>query len=594
MKPEKSPTMPHNQPRQTAKELPFQGAGPLLIEFSESLTRFDGFQPDVESVSTDLEMRCCSWQDRSKPLNVQSFFFAPSPQWEENVGTLADNDDSPDPSRSPAQTQKDSSLRPKKRTRISPPEDVIRVQDRLFYLLQPPLESVLSGKNIRFKFQPFPYQFDGIAYLYPRHVAILADEMGLGKTMQAISAIRLLLHAREISNIVLICPKPLVTNWVREFGIWAPEIPVEIIMGDQSKRRIQWSNRSIPVKIANYELLLRDHKIIHEEDLHFDLVLLDEAQRIKNPNSSTSEVIKQIPRTRNWALTGTPIENSIDDLAGIFDFLSPGLISPGMQPRKITTEVAPFIIRRTKDEVLDDMPPKFINDVYLDLNDQQWEAYQRAENEGVIKLNQIGSELTVHHVFELILRLKQICNADPLTGKSTKLERLTADLEEVAASGQKAIIFSQWVKSIEAISEKIPEFRPLEYHGRVPSSKRDRLLKEFEQADDRPVILMSYGTGSVGLNLQFCRYVFLYDRWWNPAVEDQAINRAHRLGSKGSVTVNRFICSGTVEERIHHILKEKRELFQTVLGGTGHSPISLNQSEIFGLFNLETQSKKAA
>ena len=240
------------------------------------------------------------------------------------------------------------------------------------------------------------------------------------------------------------------------------------------------------------------------------------------------------------------------------------------------------------------MPPKFINDVYLDLNDQQWEAYQRAENEGVIKLNQIGSELTVHHVFELILRLKQICNADPLTGKSTKLERLTADLEEVAASGQKAIIFSQWVKSIEAISEKIPEFRPLEYHGRVPSSKRDRLLKEFEQADDRPVILMSYGTGSVGLNLQFCRYVFLYDRWWNPAVEDQAINRAHRLGSKGSVTVNRFICSGTVEERIHHILKEKRELFQTVLGGTGHSPISLNQSEIFGLFNLETQSKKAA
>ncbi|MDG2469519.1 MAG: DEAD/DEAH box helicase [Pirellulaceae bacterium] len=586
--------MPHNQPRQTAKDVPFKGAGPLLIEFSESRTRFDGFQPDVESISTDFEMRCCSWQDRSKPLKVRSFFFAPSPQWEENVGTLAANDDPPKPSRSPAETQKDTALRPKKRTRISPPEDVIRVQDRLFYLLQPPLESVLSGKNIRFKFQPFPYQFDGIAYLYPRHVAILADEMGLGKTMQAISAIRLLLHAREISNIVLICPKPLVTNWVREFGIWAPEIPVEIITGDQSKRRIQWSNRSIPVKIANYELLLRDHKIIHEEDLHFDLVLLDEAQRIKNPNSSTSVVIKQIPRTRNWALTGTPIENSIDDLAGIFDFLSPGLISPGMQPRKIATEVAPFIIRRTKDEVLDDMPPKFINDVYLDLNDQQWEAYQRAENEGVIKLNQIGSELTVHHVFELILRLKQICNADPLTGKSTKLERLTADLEEVAASGQKAIIFSQWVKSIEAISEKIPEFRPLEYHGRVPSSKRDRLLKEFEQADDRSVILMSYGTGSVGLNLQFCRYVFLYDRWWNPAVEDQAINRAHRLGSKGSVTVNRFICSGMVEERIHHILKEKRELFQTVLGGTGHPPISLNQSEIFGLFNLETQSKKAA
>ena len=418
--------------------------------------------------------------------------------------------------------------------------------------------------------------------------------MGLGKTMQAISSIRLLLHAREIDEVLLICPKPLATNWIREFETWAPEIPVEIIGGDQSKRTLQWLNRQIPVKVANYELVLRDIDLIKNGNRHFDLVVLDEAQRIKNPRSTTSQTVKSISRSRNWALTGTPIENSVDDLAGIFDFLSEGLVQAGMPARKISSEVRNHILRRTKDEVLDDMPPKFINDVYLQLNERQQQAYDLAEQEGVIKLNELGGQLTVQHVFELVLRLKQICNSDPLTGDSTKIERLEADLEEVVASGQKAIVFSQWVKTIQQISKKIERFRPLEYHGKIPSKQRDGILDEFRNSDDRPVILMSYGTGSVGLNLQFCRYVFLYDRWWNPAVEDQAINRAHRLGSAGSVTVNRMICSSTIEERIHDVLEEKRELFYSVLGEKGNSPRGLNQKDIFGLFHLEMPARKTA
>ena len=542
-----------------------------------SVAAADGnfFQPpSIEAVR--------SWQPRKVRIPVKSFFFEPAPAWQEKVPT------------GEVSESKKSGPRPAGRTRVQPPEDVVRMQDRLFYLLQPPLESVLSGRRIQFKFEPFHYQYEGIAFLYPRHFGVLADEMGLGKTMQAISSIRLLLHAREIDEVLLICPKPLATNWIREFETWAPEIPVEIIGGDQSKRTLQWLNRQIPVKVANYELVLRDIDLIKNGNRHFDLVVLDEAQRIKNPRSTTSQTVKSISRSRNWALTGTPIENSVDDLAGIFDFLSEGLVQAGMPARKISSEVRNHILRRTKDEVLDDMPPKFINDVYLQLNESQQQAYDLAEQEGVIKLNELGGQLTVQHVFELVLRLKQICNSDPLTGDSTKIERLEADLEEVVASGQKAIVFSQWVKTIQQISKKIERFRPLEYHGKIPSKQRDGILDEFRNSDDRPVILMSYGTGSVGLNLQFCRYVFLYDRWWNPAVEDQAINRAHRLGSAGSVTVNRMICSSTIEERIHDVLEEKRELFYSVLGEKGNSPRGLNQKDIFGLFHLEMPARKTA
>ena len=156
----------------------------------------------------------------------------------------------------------------------------------------------------------------------------------------------------------------------------------------------------------------------------------------------------------------------------------------------------------------------------------------------------MGSEITIKHVFELVLRLKQICNFDPATQSSSKIDRLSADLDEVAASGQKAIVFSQWVDTLKVISDQIQPYNPLEYHGRIPSKQRDPILEEFKNDPDRHVLLMSYGAGSVGLNLQFCRYVFLFDRWWNPAIEDQAINRAHRIGAAGSVTITRMIMAG--------------------------------------------------
>lgn len=473
-------------------------------------------------------------------------------------------------------------------TRIKPPGDLVKLADRLFYLLQPPLESCQQGGEIRFPFEPFPYQWEGIAFLYPRAAAVLADEMGLGKTMQAITTIRLLLRAGEIRRILLICPKPLVPNWRREFEQWAPEISVAHIHGPQAKREWQWRQVPAPVKIANYEVLLRDQSTLADSSLHFDLVILDEAQRIKNRASSTSQIVRGISRRRSWALTGTPVENQADDLLGIFEFLAPGFLSPGMTPRRMGKAASDHILRRTKDKVLTELPPKLYRDASLRLTREQRETYEQAESQGTIRLNDLGDALTIQHVFELVLRLKQICNFDPATGASAKAERLVADMEEVAASGRKAIVFSQWVGALEKLAGHLAHLGVLQFHGRIPHPRREGILSRFRDDPGMHVLLMTYGAGSVGLNLQFAGYVFLFDRWWNPAVEDQAINRAHRIGAAGPVTVTKFVTLGTIEERIDAVLDQKRQLFETMLADTDEpsGKLSLSQDEIFGLFQL--------
>lgn len=553
-----------------------------LVASSTALAGFD-FQIESNSVPLPEVGKVLGLACALPAVRVLSYTFPESPNWNPNPTSPAKKGAAAVGGGSPQAPV------PQTKTRIKPPKDIIKLQDRLYYLLQPPLETLISSGQIQFPFDPFPYQLKGIAFLFARHAAVLADEMGLGKTMQAASTIRLLVHAKEIRQVLLVCPKPLVTNWKREFATWAPEIPVGIIEGDSAKRKFQWQQPNMPVKIANYELLMRDQDIIREPETKFDLVVLDEAQRIKNRNSTTSKVVHSIQRTRSWALTGTPVENSPDDIVGIFDFLQEGFLRPGMPPKQIAHEVRDHILRRTKDMVLTDMPPKLFRDEELELTPEQEETYRNAEESGVINLNKLGHSITVQHVFELVLRLKQICNFDPVTGASAKLERLEADMAEVAASGQKAIVFSQWVKTIDQLTGPLARYNPLEYHGRIPSKQRDPILKRFKEDPKCHVLLMSYGAGSVGLNLQFCRYVFLFDRWWNPAIEDQAINRAHRIGAAGSVTVTRMIAANTIEQRIHQVLAEKRELFETIFSETGTPrPMGLTQDEIFGLFQLRS------
>ena len=482
---------------------------------------------------------------------------------------------------------------PENPTRIRVPNDVVKMEDRLGYILQPPLETWLGRRLLEMPFEPFGYQKQGVAFLYGSQFAVLADEMGLGKTMQAITTIRLLFRSGECRRVLLVCPKPLVTNWKREFEFWAPEIPVQVIEGKSDRRKWLWRLPNAPLRIANYELLNRDREFYAPEGedprVVFDLVVLDESQRIKNKANVTSEAARAIPRRRNWALTGTPVENSAEDLVGIFEFLSPGYLKSGLKPSEISKTVGEYILRRTKDKVLTDLPPKLIRDAHVDLTPEQYESYRMAQEEGEIRLNEMGDSVTLSHAFELIIRLKQICNFDPATGESAKLDRLVADLEEVASSGRKAIVFSQWVATLERLRPKLARFGPVEYSGRTPSRERDAVIDKFRNDPNCHVILMSYGAGSVGLNLQFAEYVFLFDRWWNPAVEDQAINRAHRIGAAGPVTVTRFVSVATIEEKIDRILQEKRLLSEAILSdakGLNYS-MGLSQDDIFGLFNLK-------
>jgi len=477
-------------------------------------------------------------------------------------------------------------------TRIKPPGELVKLEDRLFYVLQPAIENLVANGTLALPLRPFPYQLEGVAFLVPRYSAILADEMGLGKTMQAITALRMLIHSGQVRSALLVCPKPLVTSWRRELAHWAPELPTAIIEGQPEQRRWHWSQPGVPLKIANYELLQRDQEVLADPAVRFDLVILDEAQRIKNRTSATSQLVRSIARRRSWALTGTPIENSPDDLVGIFEFLAPGYLSSDMTPRGMAKAAGQYVLRRTKDKVLQSLPPKMIRDAQVQLTPAQRQTYLEAEEQGIVRLTELGPAATIHHVFELVLRLKQICNFDPPTGSSAKLERLEADVEEIAASGAKALVFSQWVSTLETIAGRLARFRPLQYHGRVDSRHRDEVIEEFRSGTDRPLLLVSYGAGGVGLNLQFANYVFLFDRWWNPAVEDQAINRAHRIGGCGPVTVTRFLTLDTIEERIDQVLTEKRALFDMVFSNMpDEAPAAgLSQQEIFGLFKLRCPS----
>jgi SNF2 family DNA or RNA helicase len=415
----------------------------------------------------------------------------------------------------------------------------------------------------------FPYQRIGVRVLLGNPSLLLADEMGLGKTIQAIAALRCLFAAGETRAALIVAPAGLVLQWRRELRLWAPELRIFTVMGDASSRAAMWRAEA-QVFIASYETMRADLGSGARGDRRWGVVVIDEAQRIKNAKAEVSRAVKQLARERSWALTGTPLENRLDDLISVLDFVAPGRFAPGMFASGLRRLLVDVQLRRRRAEVLRDLPPKLSTDVRLDLEPPQRATYERAEREGIVRLAALGIDLRISHVLELILRLKQICNFCPTTGTSAKLADLRERLGKVVANGERALVFSQFAAEpfgVKRLARELAEHHPLVFSGDLSQDARAELIREFERNHDRKVLLLSLRAGGVGLNLTTASYVFHFDRWWNPAVERQAEDRTHRIGQVRPVHVYAYLCTNTVEERIAAILAEKRQLFDDLVDG---------------------------
>lgn len=474
---------------------------------------------------------------------------------------------------------------------------------RLAYILQAPAELLLSPRGtLEWPGELFPFQREGIQALYGHEALLLADDMGLGKTIQAIAALRLLIHHRRIDFGLVITPAGLVSQWRKELCSWAPELRVMIVRGRAEERAWQWAAQA-HLFVTSYETVRSDmtsNPTCLLRLREWGVVVLDEAQKIKNRDTELSYKCKQIPRRRAWALTGTPMENSIDELASVLEFVCPlreGQKAPRlMAGKQLLDKQHSLQLRRKKSEVLPQLPPKIVIRISLALRPEQRVNYDRAEREGVIQLREKGEAIRVEHVLELITRLKQICNFCPTSRQSAKLDDISDRLATLSSEGNRAIIFSQFTHQdygCRAIAASLESYRPLIYAGDMSATERDSVIQEFKSNNDRKVLILSLRAGGQGLNLQEASYVFHFDRWWNPAVENQAEDRSHRLGQRFPVHIYKYICEGTIEERIEQIISEKQLLFNELVDDISIDlGRKLTQEELFGLFNLAPPSSR--
>jgi len=403
------------------------------------------------------------------------------------------------------------------------------------------------------------YQLEGVQFLAARDSALLADQMGLGKTVQTVVALRELCLSHACHRILLIVPTSLRFNWLQEFEEWAPELAVRPLLGDVEDRTATYA-LPIPVIVSTYEQIRTDaHVFSHSR--RFDLVILDEAQRIKNQDSRLALACKVIPRSRSWALTGTPVENRPQDFVSIFNFVRMGLLNAAMSANEMRDKAQPFFLRRTKRVVLAELPPIIDTELPLELTPEQRGAYDELWVSRKEHLSGDG-EVRAIDMIALITALKQICNFDPDTGASTKFEALELILEEAFQNSGRIIVFSQYVSTLRWLSERTQQYPHGIFHGGLAEDERMSLVADFQSQSDEPKLLyISLKAGGVGLNLGAADTVVLFDRWWNPAVENQAIERGHRFGRTTTLQVVRFLVRDTIEERIQNILTEKQQLF---------------------------------
>ena len=469
--------------------------------------------------------------------------------------------------------------------------------ERLRRVLAPPLDCLLPGPDsvLEWPGELMPFQLDGVKLLLDSERLLLADDMGLGKTLQIIVALRVLFIRGDIGSALVVAPASILDQWRQELQKWAPDLRAMVIRGNPADRAWQWAAQ-VHVAIVGYETLRSDYTESPYSPLGgktWDVLVADEAQRIKNPNP-TSRAVKGIKRVRSWALTGTPLENNEEELASIVEFvdhhegLPPNTYSPGLTLRERHRELQ---LRRKKAEVLQDLPPKLTTKLKIPLLPKQQRSYERAERDGIVHLRELGADVRVQHVLELIARLKQICNSEPESGESSKFENIRSRVETLANQGNRALVFSQYTSAgfgVAAMSEVLREFDPLTFTGDHTMEERRDIIRRFRTDDRHKALIVSLRAGGVGLNLQEASYVFHLDRWWNPAVERQAEDRSHRYGQDVPVQVFKYSCIGTIEERIDLILEQKQELFDELVDDVSIDLAkTLSAGQLFGLFGLD-------
>lgn len=469
-------------------------------------------------------------------------------------------------------------------------------------------ESIKPKKEPRgFKGTLRSYQRAGLGWLcFLREFGlggVLADDMGLGKTVQALALLKTFRTKAKSSGkpYLVVAPRSLVYNWLDEAERFTPGFKVVEYSGP-NRESLQKKLASQDLVLTTYGTLRRD--IGYLATVEFDTIILDEAQAIKNPESQTAKASRLLHGDHRLALTGTPIENHLGELASIFEFLNPGLLgrlpalevlASGRMPSKeelklVSQGMRPFILRRTKSEVLPDLPEKTEQVLQSSLNDAQREIYDQVAatyRESLLsKVEEKGVGGSAMQVLEALLRLRQIAchpglvNDDWTDRGSAKLDMLFEQIQSVRDEGHKLIIFSQFTSLLAFVRERLDaDGRNYAY---LDGQTRDRgeVVERFQTDDECNMILISLKAGGVGLNLTAASYVFLLDPWWNPAVEAQAIDRAHRIGQEQKVFAYRLIARDTVEEKMLELQKSKRKIADAILDGEGQSLRDLTADDL--------------
>jgi len=438
-----------------------------------------------------------------------------------------------------------------------------------------------------------PYQRQGLGWMkYLQRLGLggcLADDMGLGKTVQVLALFQERKHRlpqQERLPHLVVVPKSLVFNWQEEATRFAPELNVCPFIGPQRKKLLEQLDR-FDLVLTTYQTMLRDVELLVKQQ--FDYVVLDEATAIKNPDAQCSKAARVLPARHRLALTGTPVENHLLELWSLFEFLNPGILGSRQdfqrrfgsaeidteELRRLQCGLAPFLLRRTKQQVLRELPPKSEQVLYCDLSPREKRQYQELRNyyrkQLGAKIAKQGMQRCKIHILESLLRLRQAaCHPGLLDAKqaaksSSKFDMLLEHVQELVQEGHKALVFSQFTSLLDLLRKEL-ERRGIAYaylHGRT--RKRKEVVERFQQDPHCPLFLISLKAGGHGLNLTAADYVFLLDPWWNPAVEAQAVDRAHRIGQDKPVLVYRLIARDTVEEKVLQLQQQKRKLAEAII-----------------------------